>query len=186
MEETQAIVDCVARISAAIPREHKDSHVERFVHYNRYRPMIAALCSLVTSTKLAAGDWSPETEVRKMERDAIEVLHRTEAFLEYAHQVAEIHPRRIKPFFVTRPDGDGTTGGGWTDNLTGASQSNPCHLEQLWIEMEREKDAVERCVKAMTIPAQGSSRSRKNSIVIVDDHLIIPFVLIAVQVLALI
>lgn len=144
--------------------------------------MVAALCSLITSTKLASGDWSPENQIRKMERDANEVLHRAEAFLDYAQQVADIHPRRVKPFFMTPPTGDGRTGGGWTNNLTGVSESNPDHLEQLWMEMEREKDAVERCVKAMTLPGQGSGRGRKNSVVIVDDHLIIPFLLIAVQV----
>jgi len=181
--DTDAIVSAVAQISASIPREHKDPQIERFIHYSRYRPMVAALCSLITSTKLASGDWSPEPQIRKMERDANEVLIRAEAFLDYAHQVAEIHPRRIKPFFMTRPDGDGKTGGGWTNNLTGVSETNPDHLEQLWMELEREKDAVEKCVKAMTLPVQGSSRGRKNSLVIVDDHLVVPFLLIAVQVI---
>ena len=116
-----------------------------------------------------------------MERDAVEVFAKAETFLEYASSVGEIHPRRIKPFFMTRPDGDGTTGGGWTNNLTGASAANPDHLERVWAELELEKEAVERCVKAMTVPSQGSSR-RKNSLVIVDDHLIIPFLLITVQV----
>ena len=144
--------------------------------------MVAALCSLITSTKLASGDWSPLYSIRKMEKDANEVLHRAEMFLDYASQIAEIHPRRLKPFFMTRPDGDGKTGGGWTNNLTGISQSQPDHLEILWGELEKEKDALEKCVKAMTIPGQGSSRTRKNSIVIVDEHLTIPFVLITVQV----
>jgi hypothetical protein len=48
--------------------------------------------------------------------------------------------------------------------------------------MELEKDAIEKCVKAMALPGQSSGRGRKNSIVIVDDHLTIPFILIAVQV----
>jgi len=180
-EDADQIVSAISQISASIPREHKDPNVERFLYYNRYRPMIAALCSLVTSSKLAASDWSPEAQIRKMERDALEVQHRAEAFLEYAASEADVHPRRIKPFFMTRPDGDGTTGGGWTNNLTGASAANPDHLERLYAELEAEKEAIERCVKAMTVPSQGSSR-RKNSLVIVDDHLIIPFLLITVQV----
>lgn len=143
--------------------------------------MIAALCSLITSTKLASGDWSPDPQIRKMERDALEVLHKAEVFLDYARQVALINPRRVKPFFVVHPDGDGVIGGGWTQNSSGAGEGNAGYLEGLWIEMEREKDAVERCVKAMTLPGQGSSR-RKNSIVIVDEHLTVPFVLITVQV----
>ena len=126
----------------------------------------------------------------------MEVLHRTEAFLEYARQVAEVQPQRIKPLFMTTPDGDGKTGGGWTKNLGGNSGEGEeggggkgtggagDQLEVLWGEMEREKDAVEKCVKAMALPSQGStsSRSRKNSLVIVDDNLIIPFLLITVQV----
>lgn len=147
--------------------------------------MVAALCSLITSTKLASGDWSPTFSIRKMERDANEVLHRAEAFLDYAHQIAEIHPRRIKPFFMTRPDGDGKTGGGWTNNLTGMAESQPDHLEILWGQLEKEKESLEKCVKAMTLPGHGSSRSRKNSVVIVDDHLIVPFILITVQVIPL-
>ena len=144
--------------------------------------MVAALCSLITSAKLAAGDWSPEPQVRKMERDAMDVLAKAEAFLDYARTVAEVHPRRIKPFFMIGNDGDGTTGGGWTNNLNDASSVNRDHLELLWAEMENEKEAIEKCVKAMALPSQGSSRGRKNSVVIVDDHLTIPFVLIAVQV----
>lgn len=182
LPDTDAVVAAIARISASIPREHKDTHIERYLHYSRYRPMVAALCSLITSAKLAAGDWSPETQIRKMERDAMDVLAKAEAFLEYARTVADIHPRRIKPFFMTSPDGDGTTGGGWTNNLNDASSINRDHLELLWAEMETEKDAIEKCVKAMALPGQGSSRGRKSSIVIVDDHLTIPFVLISVQV----
>ena len=144
--------------------------------------MVAALCSLITSAKLAAGDWSPEPQVRKMERDAMDVLAKAEAFLDYARTVAEIHPRRIKPFFMVGGEGDGTTGGGWTNNINDASTVNRDHLELLWAEMESEKDSIEKCVKAMALPSQGSSRGRKNSLVIVDDHLTIPFVLIAVQV----
>jgi len=180
--DTDAVVAAIARISASIPREHKDTHIERYLHYNRYRPMVAALCSLITSAKLAAGDWSPEPQIRKMERDAMDVLAKAETFLEYARTVADIHPRRIKPFFMMSPDGDGTTGGGWTNNLNDASSINRDHLELLWAEMETEKDAIEKCVKAMALPSQGSSRGRKNSVVIVDDHLTIPFVLISVQV----
>src|SRR5204862_4878260 len=97
-----------------------------------------------------------------------------------------IHPRRIKPVFMTRTDGDGKTGGGWTRNLNGASKNNPDHLEELWAELEREKDFCERSVKAMTLPGHGGSTSRrKNSLVIVDEHLIIPFLLIAVEVITL-
>jgi len=152
--------------------------------------MVAALCSLITSAKIAASDWSPDTQVRKMEKDAVEVLHRTEAFLEYARQVAEVQPQRIKPLFMKTAEGDGKTGGGWTKNLgEGEGEGKRgggggAQLEVLWGEMEREKDAVEKCVKAMALPSQGSSssRSRKNSLVIVDDHLIIPFLLITVQV----
>jgi hypothetical protein len=142
--------------------------------------MVAALCSLITSTKLAAGDWSPDAQIRKMERDANEVLLRAEAFLDYAHQV-DVHPRRVRPFFIQPEDGDGKVGGGWTTNLTGLSDMQPEHLEKLSVELDAEKENVERCVKAMGLPSQGSSR-RKNSIVIVDDHLIIPFLLITVQV----
>jgi len=120
-----------------------------------------------------------------MERDAVEVLHRAEAFLEYARQVAELQPQRMTPLFMKTADGDGKTGGGWTKNLgeEGGGRGGD-QLEVLWGEMEREKDAVEKCVKAMTLPSQGSSsgRSRKNSLVIVDDNLIIPFLLITVQV----
>ena len=122
----------------------------------------------------------------------MEVLHRSEAFLEYARQVAEVQPQRIKPLFMKTADGDGKTGGGWTKNLGDeqgegerkGSVGGGDQLEVLWGEMEREKDAVEKCVKAMALPSQGSSssRSRKNSLVIVDDHLIIPFLLITVQV----
>jgi hypothetical protein len=143
--------------------------------------MVAALCSLITSTKLAAGDWSPDAQIRKMERDANEVLLRTEAFLDYAHQV-DVHPRRVKPFFIQPEEGDGKVGGGWTTNLTGLSDMQPDHLQKLSEDLEHEKDNVERCVKALGYPGQGSSRGRKNSLVIVDDHLIIPFILIAVQV----
>jgi hypothetical protein len=142
--------------------------------------MVAALCSLITSTKLAAGDWSPDAQIRKMERDANEVLLRAEAFLDYAHQV-DVHPRRVRPFFIQPEDGDGKVGGGWTTNLTGLSDMQPEHLEKMSVELDAEKENVERCVKAMGLPSQGSSR-RKNSIVIVDDHLIIPFLLITVQV----
>jgi len=180
--DTDALVAAIARISASIPREHKDTHIERFIHYNRYRPMVAALCSLITSAKLAAGDWSPEPQIRKMERDAMDVLGKAESFLDYAKTVAEVHPRRIKPFFMIGPDGDGTTGGGWTNNVNDATSTNREHLALLWDEMENEKDAIEKCVKAMALPSQGSSRGRKNSVVIVDDHLTIPFVLISVQV----
>ena len=118
----------------------------------------------------------------------MEVLHRAEAFLEYATQVAEVQPQRSKPLFMKTAEGDGKTGGGWTKNLgeeNGEKRADD-HLEVLWGEMEREKVAVEKCVKAMTLPSQGSSsRSRKNSLVIVDEHLIIPFLLITVQVRSL-
>jgi hypothetical protein len=144
--------------------------------------MVAALCSLVTSTKLASGDWSPDAQIRKMERDAHEVLNRAEAFLEYAQQTADIHPRRIKPFFMTRQDGDGKTGGGWTDNMNGASATDEHHLQQCWADMEMEKDILEKCVKAMNLPNQTSSRGRKNSVVVVDEQLSIPFLLVSVQV----
>lgn len=117
-----------------------------------------------------------------MERDATEVLHKAESFLEYASSAAEIHPRRIRPFFMTTQEGDGTVGGGWSNNIGEGGQD---HLELLWGEMELEKENIEKCVKAMGLPAaqSSSSRGRKNSLVIVDDHLTIPFILIAVQVL---
>jgi hypothetical protein len=179
---TDAIVSTIARISASIPREHKDPHIQRFLHFNRYRPMIAAVCSLITSSKLASGDWSPSPSIRKMERDAAEVLHKAESFLEYASSAAEIHPRRIRPFFMTTAEGDGTMGGGWSSNI-GDGSGGQDHLELLWGEMEIEKDSVEKCVKAMGLPGHSSGgRGRKNSLVIVDDHLTIPFILIAVQV----
>jgi son of sevenless len=179
--DTDAVVSAVARISASIPREHKDSHIERYIHYNRYRPMVAALCSLVTSTKLASGDWSPEAQIRKMDRDSQEVLHKAEQFLEYARETADIHPRRIKPFFMTRQEGDGKTGGGWTENLGGGGVEED-HLSRSWNELEMEKENVERCVKALGLPNQTSGRGRKNSVVIVDEHLSVPFLLVAVQV----
>lgn len=146
--------------------------------------MIAALCSLVTSTKLASSDGSPLESSKKMERDALDVLLKAEAFCEYAASVAVV-PKRVKPFFMTPRDGegDGRFGGGWTSNLGRASLLNSEHLEQLLGEMEVEKDNIDRCVKAMNLPGTGSSsRGRKNSLVIVDDHLIIPFMLIAIQV----
>jgi len=118
-----------------------------------------------------------------MERDASEVLAKAEAFLEYARTTAGVVcPKRIKPFFMAPREGDGRLGGGWTSNLNGASANNPEHLEQLLGEMEVEKEAIERCVKAMGLPLASSSRVRKNSVVIVDDHLVIPFMLIAIQV----
>ena len=147
--------------------------------------MIAALCSLVTSAKLASTDWAADPQVRKMERDASEVLVKAEAFLEYARTTAGVSPKRIKPFFMAPREGDGRLGGGWTSNLNGASANNPEHLEQLSGEMEVEKEAIERCVKAMGLPLASSSRVRKNSVVIVDEHLVIPFMLIAIQVCGL-
>jgi hypothetical protein len=145
--------------------------------------MIAALCSLVTSSKLASGDWSPEPQIRKMERDATEVLSKAEAFLEYAEQVATIVPRRDKPYFISSGEGSGVIGGGWTNNLTGAAERDTSHLEMLWVDLEREKENVERCVKSMGLALSQGTNRRKNSIVIVDENLTIPFVLIGVQVI---
>jgi len=180
--DTEKVVSSIAQISAAVPRDHPDPHVARFLYYNRYRPMIAALCSLVTSAKLAASDWSPEAQIKKMERDATEVLSKAEAYCEYARVTALVVPKRVKPFFMSPREGDGRLGGGWTSNLGRAGTQNPDHLEQLLGEIDLERDAIERCIKAMGLPGTGSSRARKNSLVIVDDHLIIPFMLIAIQV----
>jgi hypothetical protein len=181
VSDTEVIVAAIARISASISRDHSDPQIQRFMYYNRYRPMIAALCSLVTSTKLAASEWSPESHIRKMERDAQEVLNKAEAFIEYARSISGAQPKRIKPFFMSE-DGDGSTGGGWTHNLSGSAAGNPNHLENLLQQMEIEREAIEKCIKAMGLPNQASSRIRKNSIVMVDDHLIIPFVLLAIRV----
>jgi hypothetical protein len=143
--------------------------------------MIAALCSLVTSSKLAASDTSPDSQIRKMERDATEVLIKAEAYCEYC-RASDVVPKRVRPFFMTPRDGDGRLGGGWTSNLSDLPTTNVDHLEKLLAEMEAEKDNIDRCVKAMSLPNAGSSRGRKNSLVIVDDQLIIPFMLIAIQV----
>lgn len=143
--------------------------------------MIAALCSLITSAKLASGDWSADAQIQKMERDAHEVLAKAEAFLEYASQIAGLPPRREKPYFVSAGEGGGVLGGGWASNISGVSEHDATHLEVLWINLEREKENVERCVKAMGLPSQGTNR-RKNSLVIVDENLTIPFVLISVKV----
>jgi hypothetical protein len=116
-----------------------------------------------------------------MDRDSQEVLHKADAFLEYAKETADIHPRRIKPFFMTRSEGDGKTGGGWTENL-GGGRGEEDHLSRSWNQLEMEKENVERCVKALSLPNQTSGRGRKNSVVIVDEHLSVPFLLVAVQV----
>ena len=179
--ETDAIITAVSCISSSVPHDHKDPQIQRFLYYNRYRPMVAALCSLITSTKVASGDWSPDAQIHKMESDAHEVVARAEAFLEYALQVAGVVSYWDKPYFMPSKDGRAAVGGSWTSNSSATNVRDTTHLEVLWMVLEKEKENVERCVKAMGLPSQRTNR-RKNSLVIVDENLTIPFMLISVKV----